>query len=84
MLEELDYSRIPNFEKIDQRFRNLPYDPENRYTVPYTWGTLGLIYNANMVDGELDSWGALYDDAHRCSRRSGSSPGCRWRPQTGR
>ena len=28
------------------------------------WGTLGLIYNANMVDGELDSWGALYDDAH--------------------
>ena len=64
MLEELDYSRIPNFEKIDQRFRNLPYDPENRYTVPYTWGTLGLIYNANMVDGELDSWGALYDDAH--------------------
>ncbi len=61
MLEELDYSRIPNFELIDQRFRNLPYDPENKYTVPYTWGTLGLIYNANMVDGEIDSWGALYD-----------------------
>ena len=64
MLEELDYSQIPNFELIDQRFRNLPYDPENRYTVPYTWGTLGLIYNANMVDGELDSWGALYDEKY--------------------
>lgn len=64
MLEELDYSRIPNFEKIDPRFRCLSYDPENKYTVPYTWGTLGLIYNANMVNEELTSWGALYDDAY--------------------
>ena len=64
MLEELDYGQIPNFELIDQRFRNLPYDPENKYTVPYTWGTLGLIYNANMVDEELDSWGALYGDEY--------------------
>ncbi|MDE6590712.1 MAG: ABC transporter substrate-binding protein, partial [Oscillospiraceae bacterium] len=64
MLEELDYSQIPNFELIDQRFRNLSYDPENKYTVPYTWGTLGLIYNASMVDGEPDSWGALYDDRY--------------------
>ena len=61
MLEELDYSRIPNFQYIDERFRNLPYDPENKYTVPYSWGTLGLIYNANMVEEEPSSWGALYD-----------------------
>ena len=64
MLEELDYSQIPNFELIDPRFRNLSYDPENRYTVPYAWGTLGIIYNANMVDGEIDSWSALYDDQY--------------------
>ena len=64
MLEELDYGRIPNFELIDPRFRNLPYDPENKYTVPYSWGTLGLIYNASMVDEEPDSWGALYDDQY--------------------
>ena len=64
MLEELDYSAIPNFEKIDPRFRNLPYDPENKYTVPYTWGTLGIIYNANMVDEEPTTWGALYDDRY--------------------
>ena len=61
MLEELDYSQIPNFSLIDERFRNLSYDPDNRYTVPYAWGTLGIIYNANMVDGEIDSWSALYD-----------------------
>ena len=64
MLEELDYSRIPNFQYIDERFRNLPYDPENKYTVPYSWGTMGLIYNANMVEEEPSSWGALYDDQY--------------------
>ncbi len=64
MLAELDYSQIPNFELIDQRFRNLPYDPENKYTVPYTWGTVGLIYNAALVDEEITSWSALYDERY--------------------
>lgn len=64
MLEELDYSQIPNFEKIDPRFRNLPYDPENKYTVPYTWGTVGIIYNSTMVDGDITSWSSLYDDSN--------------------
>ncbi len=64
MLAELDYSQIPNFELIDPRFRNLPYDPENKYTVPYTWGTVGIIYNAAMVDEEIHSWSALYDDKY--------------------
>ena len=60
-LAELDYSLIPNFEKIDARFKNLSYDPENLYTVPYTWGTLGIIYNSAMVDGEITSWDAMFD-----------------------
>ena len=64
MLEELDYSAIPNFGLISPRFRNLSYDPENRYTVPYTWGTLGIIYNTTMVDGEITSWSSLYDDRY--------------------
>ncbi len=64
MLEPLDYSQIPNFSLIDDRFKNLSYDPKNLYTVPYTWGTLGIIYNTSMVDGEIDSWSALYDDAN--------------------
>ncbi len=64
MLEELDYSNIPNFSLIDDRFKNLSYDPENKYTVPYTWGTLGIIYNTTMVDGPVTSWSALYDDAN--------------------
>lgn len=64
MLEKLDYGAIPNFQLIDPRFRNLPYDPANEYTVPYTWGTLGIIYNANLVEDEINSWAALYDDQY--------------------
>ena len=64
MLQPLDYSKIPNFEKIDQRFRNLSYDPENLYTVPYTWGTLGIIYNTSMVKEEVTSWSVMFDDAY--------------------
>ena len=64
MLEELDYGNIPNFSLIADRFKHLSYDPENLYTVPYTWGTLGIIYNTNMVDEEITSWSALYDDRY--------------------
>lgn len=64
MLAELNYDNIPNFALIGDRFKHLSYDPENKYTVPYTWGTLGVIYNRDMVDGEIDSWGAVYDDAN--------------------
>ena len=61
MLAELNYDNIPNFSKIDDRFKNLSYDPENKYTVPYTWGTLGIIYNSTMVDEPITSWDAMFD-----------------------
>ena len=61
-LQPLDYSKIPNFDKIADRFKNLSYDPENQYTVPYTWGTLGIIYNTTMVDEPITSWSAMFDD----------------------
>ena len=61
MLEKLDYSNIPNFSLIDQRFKNLPYDPANEYTVPYAWGTIGIIYNTTMIDGPITSWSAMFD-----------------------
>ena len=64
MLAELDYDKIPNFSLIDDRFKNLPYDPENKYTVPYTWGTLGIIYNTTMVDEPITSWSAMFDEKY--------------------
>ena len=64
MLEELDYSNIPNFELIDRRFRNLSYDPENKYTVPYAWGTVGIIYNTSLVEDEVHDFSVLYDEKY--------------------
>ena len=64
MLQPLDYDKIPNFSKIADRFKNLSYDPENLYTVPYTWGTLGIIYNTTMVDEPITSWETMFSDAY--------------------
>ena len=61
MLAELDYSHIPNFDLIADTYKNLSYDPENKYTVPYTWGTLGIIYNTTMVSEPITSWDAMFD-----------------------
>ena len=52
MLEPLDFANIPNYEYIDEAFRDQAYDPQNAYSVPYTWGTVGLIYNANYISEE--------------------------------
>ena len=64
MLEELDYNNIPNFALIDDRFKHLSYDPENKYTVPYAWGTVGIIYNTTMVEGEVTNWDVMFDDTY--------------------
>ena len=45
MLEPLDFSNIPNYKYVDEAYKNLAYDPENKYSVPYTWGCVGVIYN---------------------------------------
>ncbi len=64
MLAELDYSNIPNFDLVDEQYKGLSYDPENKYTVPYTWGTLGIIYNTSMVDEKITSWDAMFDEKY--------------------
>ena len=64
MLEPLNYDNIPNFSLIDERFQNLPYDPENKYTVPYAWGTIGIIYNTTMIDEPITSWSAMFDSQY--------------------
>ena len=67
MLLELDYSNIPNYAYIADEFKGMAYDPEEKYTVPYAWGTVGIVYNTKYVD-EADVtgwelvWNAKYDD----------------------
>ena len=66
MLEPLDFANIPNYEYIDEAFRNQAYDPENTYSVPYTWGTVGLIYNKNYVsDEDAESWSCLWNSKYQ-------------------
>ena len=64
MLMPLDYSNIPNFQNIDEEYRNGDYDPENAYTVPYTLCTTGIIYNTKMVDEAPTSWADLWDEKY--------------------
>ena len=62
MLEEIDFSNIPNYEYIDEAYKNTAYDPEHKYSVPYTWGTVGVIYNKNYVaEEDTGSWNLLWN-----------------------
>ena len=63
-LQPLDYSKIPNYEKIGEQYKGLSFDPNNEYTVPYTWGTLGIIYNTTMVDEPITSWEVMFSDEY--------------------
>lgn len=66
MLEELDLSNIPNAAGIGEAYRSRPFDPENKYSVAYTWGLVCLIYNTTMVnEGDLlQGWGILWDERY--------------------
>ena len=63
-LLELDLSKVPNIEFLTDEVRNLPFDPENKYSVPYFWGSVGIVYNTNVVDEEdlkTEGWNILKD-----------------------
>lgn len=64
MLAKLDYGNIPNAQYILDDYKDLYYDPTNEYSVPYTVGMVGLIYNTTMVDGTPDSWGIMFDERY--------------------
>ena len=67
LIQPLDMENIPNFRYIMDNYRNLAYDPENAYSVPYTWGTVGIIYNAEEIDiprEEID-WVILWNKEYK-------------------
>ena len=63
MLQPIDYSNVPNYSLIEDSLKSMAYDPDNQYTVPYMWGTMGIIYDPTVV-GEVDSWSALFDESN--------------------
>lgn len=64
MLHKLDLQNIPNFIEIDQNFRGLSFDPKNDYSIPYMWGTVGILYNKTMIKEPVDSWKILWDQKY--------------------
>ncbi len=61
---ELNFDNIPNYKYIAPEYKDLFFDPQNAYSVPYSVGMVGLIYNTAVVTEELDSWSALWDDKY--------------------
>ena len=65
MLQPLNFDNIPNYQYIDEEFRNLYYDPENMYSIPYAYGIVGIMYDANIVDEEdLGGWDILWNEKY--------------------
>lgn len=64
LIQKIDFSNIPNYKNIDEKFKNQTYDPENEYSVPYFWGTFGIMYNKKMVDDPVDSWDILWNEKY--------------------
>jgi spermidine/putrescine transport system substrate-binding protein len=61
VLEPLDMSKIPNFKNVGENYKGLPYDPDNQYSVPYQWGTTGILYNKKRLGKLEPSWDPMWD-----------------------
>ena len=64
MLEKLDFSNIPNISQIDTKYKKLGFDPTGEYSVAYTTGTVGIIYNSKVITDSVTSWNALFDSKY--------------------
>lgn len=65
LIQELNKDNIPNISQMDKDYLNLQIDPGNKYSVPYMFGTVGLIYNKDIVKEKVDSWDILWDEKYK-------------------
>ena len=65
MLQKLDFSQISNYDLIDAKYKDLYFDPENAYSVPYNVGMVALIYNSAIVEETPDSWSVMWDEKYK-------------------
>lgn len=69
MLQPINYDHIPNYKNIDETFieQSKGFDPENQYSIPYCWGTVGILYNTGMIEegDTVDSWEILWDEKYK-------------------
>ena len=69
LLSEINFENIPNIKNIGSQYleQSKQFDPENKYSVPYCWGTVGILYNKTMVDEPVDSWSILWNPKYKDS-----------------
>lgn len=65
MLQKIDFSNIPNYKYIDEKYKGLYFDPKDEYSVPYNVGMVGLIYNTKMVKEAPTSWSVMWDEQYK-------------------
>ena len=66
MLNPLNFDNIPNYKYVQDNFKNTAYDPDNTYSVPYTWGTVGILYNTKYVDeADVTGWELLWNEKYK-------------------
>lgn len=65
LLDELNRDVLTNISNLDPQFVGLPYDPSNRHSIPYMWGTTGIAYRKDKVAGTIDSWESLWDSRYK-------------------
>ena len=65
LIQTLNKDNIPNISQMDEQYLNLEMDPENKYSVPYMFGTVGIIYNKDVVQEEVDSWDILWNEKYK-------------------
>ena len=64
MLAEINHDNLPNLKNLDPRFLDTEFDPGNKYSIPFMWGTVGILYNKTMVDDPVDSWDILWNEKY--------------------
>ena len=64
MLAEINYENVPNAAQTIPFLQNPAYDPDQKYSVPYLWGTVGILYNTAMVDEPVESWSIMWDSKY--------------------
>ncbi|MED9821809.1 MAG: spermidine/putrescine ABC transporter substrate-binding protein [Christensenellales bacterium] len=74
LLQKINWDNVPNAANIDPRFMHEDYDPEAAYSIPYTWGTMGILYNKEMVEEIPTSWETLMDDTYAMDMLMLNSP----------
>lgn len=65
LVQELNKENIPNINQMSEDYLNLSIDPGNKYSVPYMFGTVGLIYNKDVVTEKVDSWDILWNEKYK-------------------